>query len=137
MNWTTAEQALGHLRSGMRVFLGSGCAAPQKLVEALGKRGREVFDVEIIHILTFGAAPYARRELLANFRHNAFFIGPNVRDAVNERVADYTPIFLSENPNEIEGRFFKTYLFQQPANGFPQVFEPALAFFDRASKEVR
>ncbi len=80
MNWMTAEQALGHLRSGMRVFIGSGCAAPQRLVGALVKRGHELFDVEIIHILTFAGAPYARRELLANFRHNAFFIGPNVRD---------------------------------------------------------
>lgn len=98
MNWMTAEEALTHLRSGMRVFIGSGCAAPQKLVAALASRGLELFDVEVIHILTFGAADYARRELLANFRHNAFFIGPNVRDAVNEGVADYTPIFLSEIP---------------------------------------
>jgi acyl-CoA hydrolase/RimJ/RimL family protein N-acetyltransferase len=98
MNWTTADKALSHLRSGMRVFIGSGCAAPQKLVAALAKRGQEVFDIEIIHILTFGEASYARRELLANFRHNAFFIGPNVRDAVNEGIADYTPIFLSEIP---------------------------------------
>src|SRR6266704_2870334 len=96
--WTTAEKALEHLRSGMRLFVGSGCAAPQKLVAALAARGADVFDVEIIHILTFAGAPYATRELLANFRHNAFFIGPNVRDAVNEGVADYTPIFLSEIP---------------------------------------
>ena len=98
MNWTTADEALAHLQSGMRVFIGSGCAAPQKLVTALAARGRDLFDIEVIHILTFGAAEYARRELLANFRHNAFFIGPNVRDAVNEGVADYTPIFLSEVP---------------------------------------
>ncbi len=98
LNWLTAEEALRQLRSGMRVFVGSGCAAPQALVAALGRRGAEVFDVEIIHILTFGDAPYSNRERLANFRHNAFFIGPNVRDAVNEGVADYTPIFLSEIP---------------------------------------
>jgi acyl-CoA hydrolase len=98
MNWTSAEQALSHLRSGMRVFVGSGCAAPQKLLAALAARGPDVFDVEIIHILTFGVAGYARRQLLANFRHNAFFIGANVRDAVNEGVADYTPIFLSDVP---------------------------------------
>src|SRR5215475_11976849 len=98
MNWITAEEALAYLRSGMRVFVGSGCAAPQKLVSALAARGRELFDIEVIHILTFGAADYAKSELLANFRHNAFFIGPNVRDAVNQGVADYTPIFLSEIP---------------------------------------
>src|SRR6266511_2031859 len=98
MNWTTADEALKTVRSGMRLFVGSGCAAPQKLVAALAARGADVFDVEIIHILTFAGAPYATRELLANFRHNAFFIGPNDRDAVNEGVADYTPIFLSEIP---------------------------------------
>src|ERR1051325_8844268 len=98
MTWTSAETALTHLRSGMRVFIGSGCAAPQSLIAALAARGAEVFDVETIHILTFANAPYAKRELLDHFRHNAFFIGPNVRDAVNEGVADYTPIFLSEVP---------------------------------------
>jgi len=98
MNWMTADEALARLRSGMRVFIGSGCAAPQKLVAALAARGRDLFDVEVVHILTFGAAEYAKRELLANFRHNAFFIGPNVRSAVNEGVADYTPIFLSDVP---------------------------------------
>lgn len=98
VNFVSAEEALGHLRSGMRVFIGSGCAAPQKLVAALTARGTEVYDVEIIHILTFGAAPYASRERLENFRHNAFFIGPNVRDAVNEGLADVTPIFLSDVP---------------------------------------
>lgn len=86
------------MRSGMRVFVGSGCAAPQKLVAALAARGRNLFDVEIVHILTFGPAAYAQPELLEHFRHNAFFVGPNVRDAVNEGVADYTPIFLSEIP---------------------------------------
>lgn len=98
MNWTTAEEALRHVRSGMRVFVGSGCAAPRKLVAALAARGPEVYDVEIMHILTFGEAPYARRDLLDHFRHNAFFIGPNVRAAVNEGIADHTPIFLSEIP---------------------------------------
>jgi hypothetical protein len=71
--WTTAKNALVCLRSGVRVFIGSGCATPQTLVAALAARGPEVFDVEIIHILTFADAPYAKRELLEHFRHNAFF----------------------------------------------------------------
>jgi len=36
MNFTSAEQALAPLRSGMRVFIGSGCGTPQLLVKALG-----------------------------------------------------------------------------------------------------
>jgi acyl-CoA hydrolase/GNAT superfamily N-acetyltransferase len=92
------EEALAGLRSGMRVFIGSGCAAPQKLVAALAAQGPRVYDVEVVHILTFGAAEYARADLLDRFRHNAFFIGPNVRAAVNAGIADYTPIFLSDVP---------------------------------------
>jgi acyl-CoA hydrolase/GNAT superfamily N-acetyltransferase len=98
LNWMTADQALLRVRSGMRVFIGSGCAVPQRLVEALAARGPSVYDVEIIHLLTFLDAPYARPELLENFRHNALFIGPNVRDAVNQGLADYTPISLSDVP---------------------------------------
>jgi acyl-CoA hydrolase/GNAT superfamily N-acetyltransferase len=98
MKWITAAEALAPLKSGTRVFVGSGCAAPQKLVEALTARGPSIYDVEVIHLLTWAEAPYATRGLLDCFRHNAFFIGPNVRDAVNEGVADYTPIFLSEIP---------------------------------------
>jgi len=97
-SWLSAEDALTRLRSGMRVFVGSGCAAPQKLVAALAARGADLYDVEIVHILTFGEAPYAKPELLEHFRHNALFIGPNVRDAVNEGAADYTPVFLGEVP---------------------------------------
>jgi acyl-CoA hydrolase/GNAT superfamily N-acetyltransferase len=96
--WMPTAEALMHLRSGMRVFIGSGCAAPQLLVEALAARAPEIYDVEILHILTHGSAPYAKRNLLEHFRQNSFFIGSNVRQAVHECVADYTPLFLSEIP---------------------------------------
>ena len=94
----TAAEALSHLRSGMRVFIGSGCAAPQTLIEAFAARALEVYDVEIIHILTHGPAPYARADLQEHFRQNSFFIGGNVRAAVHEGLADYTPVFLSDVP---------------------------------------
>jgi acyl-CoA hydrolase/GNAT superfamily N-acetyltransferase len=96
--WMSAAEALAHLRSGMRVFIGSGCAAPQLLIEALVARAPEVYDVEILHILTHGPAPYAKRNLLEHFRQNSFFIGANVRAAVHEGIADYTPLFLSDIP---------------------------------------
>jgi acyl-CoA hydrolase/GNAT superfamily N-acetyltransferase len=96
--WMSAAEALAHLRSGMRVFLGSGCAAPQLLIEALTARAPEIYDVEILHILTHGPTPYAKRNLLEHFRQNSFFIGANVRSAVHEGVADYTPLFLSDVP---------------------------------------
>ena len=56
--WKSATEALSVVRSGMRVFVGSGCAVPQLLVEALAARAPEVFDVEVLHILTHVPAPY-------------------------------------------------------------------------------
>ena len=96
--WVGADEAMSRLRSGMRVFIGSGCAAPQTLIAALTTRAPYVYDVEVLHILTHGPAPYARTDLLAHLRQNSFFIGGNVRGAVNDGVADYTPMFLSEIP---------------------------------------
>lgn len=93
-----AEQAVAPIRSGQRVFVGSNGAEPQTLVDALTKRGDHIADTEIVHILTLGTAPYSSARFLNSFRHNAFFIGANVREAVNTCRADYTPIFLSEVP---------------------------------------
>jgi acyl-CoA hydrolase/GNAT superfamily N-acetyltransferase len=45
-----------------------------------------------------GDAPYAQAAASGRFRHNAFFIGSNVRQAVAAGAADYTPVFLSEIP---------------------------------------
>ncbi|MEM1023665.1 MAG: GNAT family N-acetyltransferase [Myxococcota bacterium] len=95
---TTATEAAGRVRSGQRVFVGSGCAQPRTLVGALAERGVELRDVEVVHLLTLGHADYCRPGLEDSFRHNAFFIGANTRQAVNEGRADYTPIFLSEIP---------------------------------------
>ena len=92
----TAEEALGCVQSGMRVYIQPGCAEPETLVEALMRRAPFVHDVEIVHMMTMGAAPYVAPEMAGHFRHNAMFIGPNVRDAINEGRADYTPIYLSE-----------------------------------------
>src|SRR6266705_4159645 len=92
----TAEQALESLRSGMRVYIQPGCAEPETLVEALLKRGPFVRNVEVVHLLTLGNADYVKPEMEGHFRHNAIFIGGNVREAVNDGRADYTPVYLSE-----------------------------------------
>jgi len=55
--------------------------------------------VEITQILTFADAPYADPEFEDSFRVNALFIGNNVREAVRQGRADFTPIFLSEIPS--------------------------------------
>ena len=97
----SAREALRCVESHMRVYIQPNCAEPETLVGALIERAPFVRDVEIVHILTMGRADYIAPEMAGHFRHNAMFIGANVREAVNDGRADYTPIFLSE----IEGLF--------------------------------
>jgi acyl-CoA hydrolase/GNAT superfamily N-acetyltransferase len=94
----TAAEAVRLVKPGHRVYIGSACGEPQELVRALAVHGENLSDTEIVHILTFGVAPYAQPKYAQNFRPNAFFIGNSMRTAVNEARADYTPIFLSQVP---------------------------------------
>jgi len=104
MNWreeygrktVSATEAVACVLSGMRVYIHPGCAEPEALVEALIARAPAVRNVEIVHLLTVGRADYVAPEMEGHFRHNAMFIGSNVRQAVNEGRADYTPVFLSQ-----------------------------------------
>jgi acyl-CoA hydrolase/RimJ/RimL family protein N-acetyltransferase len=100
----TAEQAVRLLRPGRRVFVGSGAAEPAGLVEAMVRGAPHLHDNEIVHLLTLGPAPYAAPEQEGRFRHTAFFVGPNVREAVQEGRADFMPVFLSEIPRLIASR---------------------------------
>lgn len=94
----SADEAVGQIRPGQRVFIGTGCAQPLELVSALVRRATQLADVQIVHLLTLGSAPYAVKELAQHFSVNSFFIAENVRDIIQEGVGDYTPIFLSDIP---------------------------------------
>jgi 4-hydroxybutyrate CoA-transferase len=94
----TTDEALALVQSGQRVYIGGGCGVPTPLLEALVKRAPLLRKIEIIHMLTAGDDPTAAPEYGDAFRHNALFIGPNVRRAVQEGRADFTPVYLSEVP---------------------------------------
>jgi acetyl-CoA hydrolase len=95
---TAANEALALVQPGHRIYIGGGCGVPTPLLEALVERAPALHNVEIIHMLTAGDDPTAAAEHSAAFRHNALFVGPNVRRAVQEGRADFTPIFLSDVP---------------------------------------
>ena len=94
----SATDAVKQIRPGQRIFIGTGTGEPLELVSALSKRATELPDTEIVHLLTFGDAPYAHREMAQYFRVNSFFIAENVRDIIQEGLGDYTPVFLSDIP---------------------------------------
>jgi len=98
------EHALGAVKRGSKVFLGTACAEPHFLVQGLIERASKLHDVQIIHFVTLGNAPYTEKRFDKRFRHNAFFVGPNTREAINQARADYTPVFISEIPGLIRRR---------------------------------
>lgn len=106
MNWleqyqprvSTPQEAVKVIGSGRRVFLAGNCSVPQQLLAALVARAQEVTDVEITQVLTIGDAPHAAPGMEEHLRINTLFISDNVRAAVNEGRADFTPCFLSEVP---------------------------------------
>ena len=100
--FASEDEIFNHIHRGDRIFIASACGEPQYLVSALIKYTesypKAFFDAEVIHIWTLGLAPYTEERFKANFRHNSFFIGNSTREAVNQGLADYTPIFLDEVP---------------------------------------
>lgn len=98
MRWANAADAVKVVRSGQRVYIGGGCGVPVVLAGELARRAPELQDVEIIHILTAGTSSWVTPEASSAFRDNSLFIGPNVRAAVQQGHADFTPVFLSEIP---------------------------------------
>jgi acetyl-CoA hydrolase len=95
---TTADEAVKHIKSGDNIVVQPGCACPNELVRALVDRKDELKDVTLYHILIVGNLPYVNPGMEKHFKHKAFFIGANVRQAVNEGRAEFIPIFLSEVP---------------------------------------
>ena len=91
-----------HIHPGDRIFIGTGCGEPQYLVSAMIQYVRShpkaFYDAEVLQVWNLGVSPYTDEKFRDTFRCNSFFIGKNMRDSVNNGIADYTPIFLSSVP---------------------------------------
>jgi len=95
---TTAQEAVKAIKSGNRIFLTGNVSVPQKVLGALVDYAPNLTDVEICQALTIGPADYVKPELDGHLRVNTMFISANVRKAVQNGQADFTPVLLSEFP---------------------------------------
>ncbi|MBN1664734.1 MAG: GNAT family N-acetyltransferase [Deltaproteobacteria bacterium] len=99
------DEIFSHIHRGDRIFISTACGEPQHTLRALMKyvesHPKAFAEAEVMHIWTLGVAPYADEKYTYNFRHNSFFVGDNTRDSVNQGIADYTPVFLSQIPGLI------------------------------------
>jgi 4-hydroxybutyrate CoA-transferase len=94
----SSDEAVKIINSGDNVVIQPGCAVPLELVRAMVRRKDELENINIYHVLTVGPLDYVQPGMEKHFHHTAFFMGSNVRKAVNEGRADFMPIFLSEVP---------------------------------------
>ncbi len=94
----TAEQAARVVQDGQRIFLTGNVSVPHKVLAALVDYAPNLHDVEIVQALTTGAADYVAPEMAGHLLVNTIFISPNIRKAVQEGRADFTPVLLSEFP---------------------------------------
>lgn len=98
----STNEIFSRIRRGDRIFTSTGCGEPQYLLKSLmqyiEENPKAFAEAEVFHVWTMGVAPYADERFTYNFRHNSFFISNSSRSAVNQGIADYTPIFLSKLP---------------------------------------
>jgi len=94
----TAQDAVRVIKSGDRIFLTGNVSVPQKTLAALVEYAPNLENVEICQALTIGPADYVKPEMEGHLRVNTLFISQNVRKAVQEGRADFTPVLLSEFP---------------------------------------
>ena len=94
----TADEAVEAVKSGNRLFLTGNVSVPSQLLDALVRRAPKVKDVEICQALTVGSPAYVDPEMEGHLRVNTMFISGNIRKAVHEGRADFTPVLLSEFP---------------------------------------
>ena len=95
---TSPEAAVKAIKSGNRVFLTGNVSVPQKVLSALVAYAPKLKNVEIFQALTVGPADYVSEAMQGHLRVNSIFISANIRQAVHEGRADFTPVLLSEVP---------------------------------------
>lgn len=106
MNWkeeyadkiVSVQEAVSHVQSGNRIVFSHACGEGQYLTDELVNQAERLENVEIVHMVAMGTAPYCQPGMEKHFRHNALFVGGSTRKAVEEGRADYTPCFFHEIP---------------------------------------
>jgi 4-hydroxybutyrate CoA-transferase len=106
MDWTSTyksrvvapQDAVKAIKSGNRIFLTGNVSVPQTVLAALVEYAPQLHNVEICQALTVGPADYVDPAMEGHLRVNSIFISDNIRKAVHEGRADFTPVLLSEYP---------------------------------------
>jgi acyl-CoA hydrolase/GNAT superfamily N-acetyltransferase len=92
------EQALSLIKPGNRVFIGTGCAAPATLLQALEHLEQNLKDVKLYHFFTQGAVFYEKGVPETRFQHKCFYVNPDMAELIKQGHGDYIPIPVTRIP---------------------------------------
>jgi len=94
----SAEEAVSQIKSGSRVFIGTGCGEPQHLIKAM-VNDATIQDVLVYQMLSSTLSRYiADKSFQRRFSLKLFFISASMRKAAFEGKIDYIPAYLSQIP---------------------------------------
>lgn len=98
IQYLTPDEAVKSINSHDHIHISSAAQLPYCLLEALQRRADagEINDIHFHHSYSDGPAPFDAEKYKDVFIDQTFFIGPSVRNSVNQGVADYIPINLSQ-----------------------------------------
>lgn len=102
--YLSLSEAVSHVTSQDKIFVQMGAATPELLLKELVDQASRLKDVHLYHMHIEGEAKHTAVEYEGVFHDHSFFVGANVRKAVNEGRADYIPMFYSELPAVLRNR---------------------------------
>lgn len=103
----SAQEAIGLIRPGKRVFIGSSCGEPQYLVRALSVVSNCFTDLEIVRLLTLESSPLtliADKTQCQNLNIRSFYLGSASAKHIAQNKRFITPINLSAIPRLFKSR---------------------------------
>jgi acyl-CoA hydrolase/GNAT superfamily N-acetyltransferase len=94
----SAAAAVSKIKSGSRVFIGTGCGEPQQLIKAMVDDS-SIQDILVYQMLSSTFSRFVDDESFRRrFSLKLFFISKSMRKAAFEGKIDYIPAYLSQIP---------------------------------------
>ena len=97
----TAEEAVKPIRSGQQIWVHSMAATPSLLLEALVEHARQLDNVSLLQLHLENAEMLSASYAKGHLRARCFFASHATRDMINQGVADYIPMMLSDIPRSM------------------------------------
>ncbi|THB81134.1 MAG: GNAT family N-acetyltransferase [Desulfobacteraceae bacterium] len=102
----STKKALSGIRSGDRVFIGTGCATPATLTMELEQQKNGLDDIKLLHFFTKGAIPHEDGQPKSQFYHKAFFVDEDMDALIDQGSGDYIPMSIAQVPKLIRNGGF-------------------------------